>query len=103
MTTPDPALRHQVTGDEDDNDNNGDNDCIARNDQINRGSQGPCAPRGQTATAAALACRGFDVVPIAEQSGAVRECANARTFERHRCADVRVFLCPQSRTEGRRC
>ncbi len=98
----DPALRRQVAGDDNDNDDDGDDDRIARDDRIDGGSQGPRAPRGQTSTAAALARRGFNVVAVAERSGAVRECADARTFERHRHADVRVFLRPRLRTEGRR-
>ena len=50
---------------------------------IDGGRHGPRAPRGQTATAAALARRRFDIVPVAKRSGAVHGCANARTFERH--------------------
>ena len=67
-------------GDDDDNNNNSDDNCIACDDQINAPPHGPCAPWGQTGTTAALACRGFDVVVIAKQSGTVRECTDAPAY-----------------------
>ena len=78
-------------GDDDDNKNGNDN-CIAWDDRIKGGCHKRHTPWGRTATAAALACHGFDIVVIAERSDAVRECANARTFECHHLADVRIVV-----------
>jgi hypothetical protein len=88
-----------VGDDKNDNDN-GDNNRITRNDQFNGGHHGPCAPRGLTATAAALAPCGFDVVAVAERSGAVRKCANARAFKRLQRASVRVFVLGQGQRDN---
>jgi hypothetical protein len=47
-----------------------------------------------------LTHRGFDVIVFAEQSCAVcKQSADARAFECHRCADVRVFILGQGRRD----
>ena len=79
-----PALCLHLAGDDNNEVNNSDNNPIACNNRINRGSHGPRAPQSQTATAVTLACRGF--------AGAIRKCTNTRTFKHHQCANVRVFV-----------
>ena len=62
---------------------------------INRGRHGPRAPRGQTATAAALARSEFDIVLVDERSDTVCKRANACAFKCHQRADVPVFVLGQ--------
>ena len=81
----DPALRCQVAGD--DNDDN--DDGIARDDRIDGGRHGPCAPRGRT----------VDVVAVAKRSGAVRKCADACSIDCHQRANVRVFVLGRGRRD----
>ena len=46
-----------------------------------------------------LTRRGFNVVVFTELSCAVRKYADARAFERHRCADVCAFVLGQGRRD----
>jgi hypothetical protein len=46
-----------------------------------------------------LACHGFDIVIFTELSCAVCKYADARAFERHRCADVCAFVLGQGRRD----
>ena len=78
-----------TAGDNDNDNNDGNRDCITRDERITGGCHGSRAPWGQTATVAALACRRFNVVVVAKRSGAVRKCANARAFKRHQRANGR--------------
>ena len=67
--------------------------------QINRGRHGPCPPRGQTATAIALACCGFNVVLVDKRPGAIHERTDAPAFKHHRRTNARVFVLGQGRRD----
>ena len=72
------ALHCHVAGNADNKDDNGDDDRIDHNNQIDGGRHGPQS--SCPATAAALARHGFDVVVIAERSGAIRKCADVPRY-----------------------